>query len=94
MTALDVRIETSPWSGREILEAVEGENAHTDVERLTFLADRTVTMTVENRGAVIRLRRNQRAVWGDRQWLGLDYRLIELRVWHDGSVSIEREVER
>jgi hypothetical protein len=57
---------------------------------------RVYEMTIENRGAVVTLNRRQRLVWtppvGEpRTWYGLDYRHIELRVWHDGSVTVERE---
>jgi hypothetical protein len=53
-----------------------------------------VELTVENRGLVARLRRNQRLVWDDRIWYGVDFRQVTLRVWHDGSISVEYEVER
>ncbi len=57
---------------------------------------RTIEMTIENRGAAVHLKPRQRLVWSPpkgepRIWYGLDYRYIELRVWHDGSVSIEVE---
>lgn len=59
----------------------------------------TIEMTIENRGAVVRLKRNQRLTWtppvGEPMvWYGLFVRQVVLRVWHDGSVTVEAEVER
>lgn len=66
---------------------------------LGVLAHRTIDMTVNNRGAVVRLRRNERLVWtpqrGDQlTWYGMDVREVTLRVWHDASVTVEHEVDR
>lgn len=60
---------------------------------------RTYEMTIENRGAVVRLSQRQRLLWTppvgeSRIWYGLFDRQIELRVWHDGSVTVENEIER
>lgn len=60
---------------------------------------RPITMTIENRGAAVSLRRFERLVWtperGEQKiWYGVDFRYVELRVWHDGSVSVEEERDR
>jgi hypothetical protein len=60
---------------------------------------KVIEMTIENRGAVVRLQRTQRLTWtppvGEPMvWYGLFEREVTLRVWHDGSVTIESEVER
>lgn len=60
---------------------------------------RVYEMTIENRGAVVRLSPRQRLTWtppvGEpKVWYGLFDRQVELRVWHDGSVTVEAEVER
>lgn len=47
-----------------------------------------------NRGAVVRLRRYQRLLYDGRTWYGVDFREVTLRVWHDGSVSVEGEIDR
>lgn len=62
--------------------------------RYNGVGRRDIELTVENRGAVVRLRRNQRLLHGGRTWYGADFREVTLRVWHDGSVSVEGEVER
>lgn len=56
-------------------------------------------MTIDNRGAAVRLRRRERLVWtpprGEQKiWYGIEFRYVVLRMWHDGSVTVETELER
>ena len=85
-----VRIERTP----SLWMAFEPDGPNQDVENLDWHPALTVEMTVENRGAAVRLRRNERLVWGDRIWYGYVTRYVELRVWHDGSISVEAEEDR
>ena len=64
-----------------------------------IVASGDIEMTVENRGTVVLLGRRERLVWtqpnGDVQtWYGAYTSTVELRVWHDGSVTVEREADR
>lgn len=64
------------------------------IENLCWEPVRSVEMTIDNRGAAVALRRKQRLVWGEKVWYGLDYSYVELRVWHDGSITVEQEEVR
>jgi hypothetical protein len=40
------------------------------------------------------LRPRWRLVWRDKTWYGYFTRRVVLRVWHDGSVTVEEEEDR
>lgn len=72
---------------------------YSDIHDLAWEPVRAIEMTIENRGAATYLKRNHRVVWTDargeeRIFYGRDYRYVELRVWHDGSVTVEEKWER
>lgn len=69
-------------------------DATVSIEMLDWHHVRTIEMTVENRGAAVQLRRSERLVWDDLIWYGAWTRYVELRVWHDGSITVEAEVNR
>lgn len=72
---------------------------YSDIHDLAWEPVRQIEMTIENRGAAVRLKRTHRLVWTDalgekRIFYGVEFRYVELRVWHDGSVTVEDRWER
>lgn len=47
-----------------------------------------------SRGVLVRLRRNERLNHDGQEWDGSLVSVVELRQWHDGSVTVERVMER
>jgi hypothetical protein len=107
MTDRNAAIGSLVREGTDVFGMEDYDEGYQDLEDVPFgLAvttgepmRRVYEMTIENRGAVVRLTRRQRLTWtppvGEPQiWYGLFHREVELRVWHDGSVSVETVVER
>jgi len=97
-------IDTHAVIGRLVLDTTESLRLWSDgLMKIEDMFDEgngdEIEMTVENRGAVVRIGRRQRLTWtppnGDPEvWFGINTREVYLRVWHDGSVSIEGQVDR
>lgn len=51
-------------------------------------------VAIGSRGVIVHLRHNERMHFDGQTFEGIFTRSVEIRRWHDGSLTIEREVDR